>query len=149
MYVYPHCAFEYSVVSLNRKLLDGDVQLLRQKGGYLVQYSESVDTLHQYRYLKIECAVCVPVGCQYPVAVTALECVCNRAVALVYYDVLLFVVISQDIIAGYGTAAVGYDVAAVQCLVGKFDRMLAIDTLELLCFMLFVSVIFLFAKERE
>ena len=119
VYVGPECAFENAVVTLYVHLLYVGIELARYDGCYLVQHSQIVDTGNLYGYNKVQLFVGVPFGCENPVAMAALERVGYRTVALVYDDVLMFVVISQNIIARNRVATVGNDISALQALFGE------------------------------
>ena len=100
MDIEPDVAIEYSVLVLEFELLYVYVHLLRGYRGYFVYYAYAVDTSDVDGYYEFVCAVGSPLGCEYAVAVAALQTVCDGALALVNRYVLVLVVVGKYIVAG-------------------------------------------------
>ena len=122
--------------------LDICIELLRYDGCYLVQHAHVVDTCNLYGNNKVQLLVCFPFGCKNPVAVATLQRVGYGAVALVYDDVLVLVVISQYVITGNRVAAVGDYISVFKALLCQVDWGLAVNVLVyLLCNFIFFLLV--------
>ena len=143
MYIYPECAFKYAVVALDVHFLYVGIQLLVDDRRNLMQHTHAVYACNLYGYCEIQLFVSLPGSRQYPVAMAALQRVCNRAVALVYYDVLLFVVVPQYIVTGNGMAAVGNYISALEVFVGEVDCSFAVNNVIFLqiCYILLLLLV--------
>ena len=128
--IEPDVALEYSVLVLEFELLYVYVHLLRGYRGYFVYYAYAVDTSDVDGYYEFVCAVGSPLGCEYAVAVAALQTVCDGALALVYRYVLVLVVVGKYIVAGDGVTAIGYYKIFLKIIVCKTKSGLAVDSIE-------------------
>ena len=113
-----------------------------------------VDTRHLDGYVEEECASHVPLGVEDAVAVTGFQFCGHRTVALVDFDLLFAVDISQDVVPGNRVTAM-HELILLDIVVGDVYRFLLIEFLRdgeeiILCgFVVGCSVLFPVTEERH
>ena len=144
---------EDTVAAADGELLDVDVQLVGYDFGHVGQESLAVNALDFDGGIEEQLLVHVPFGVEDAVAEARLQPAGNGTDALVDFDAVLVVDISQDVVARNGVAAAAED-ERVDVVFGDDDGLLLVEILVddvVFRFHRFVVALFLlvFAKERN
>ena len=117
---------EDALVAGDDELVNVNVELIGQHLRDIAQHAFAVDASYLYNGIKEQHVVHIPFGVKQAVAITGLQLGRHRTGALVYLHMAHIVYVAQNVIAGYGMAAMWKD-KLVDILFGNDDRQLLVE----------------------